>query len=171
MWNFNGRRRPSFAIEPSENEESVWDYPRPPICVKDEREVVVQFAGVQIAKTRQAIRVLETASPPTFYLPTSDIEMPLLIQSPGASYCEWKGNATYWSLTAGDDSISNVGWSYESPNPKFESIQGYLSFYPAKVQCLVDGESVRPQPGGFYGGWVTDEIVGPYKGEPGTGGW
>ena len=124
-----------------------------------------------IAKTTEAIRVLETASPPTFYLPASDVNFSVLSQATGSSFCEWKGAATYWSLTVNGQAIKNVGWSYESPSQSFQSIKGYLSFYPALVNCTVDGEPVRPQPGGFYGGWVTSEIVGPVKGEPGTSGW
>lgn len=171
MWQFNGNRRPGFAVTPQEGQESVWDYPRPPICDADEREVEVQFDGSLIARTNQAIRILETASPPTFYLPQSDIDLDLLTPTSGSSFCEWKGAATYWSLVVNGIQIRDVGWSYESPATRFESIRGYLSFYPAKLECTVAGERVRPQPGGFYGGWVTDEIIGPYKGEPGTGGW
>jgi uncharacterized protein (DUF427 family) len=171
MWQFTGNERPSFAIPPQEGEESVWDYPRPPVCVDDSREVIVQLDDLVIAKTSKAVRVLETASPPTFYIPQSDVNLEHLKQTPGSSFCEWKGAATYWSLDSGDNQIKNVGWSYESPSPRFASIRGFLSFYPAKLICTVDGERVRPQPGGFYGGWVTDEIIGPYKGESGTGGW
>ncbi len=171
MWHFTGQKRPSFAIEPGEGQESVWDYPRPPICVKDSREVIVRHGDLLIAKTSSAIRVLETASPPTYYIPRSDVELDRLIQTAGSSFCEWKGAATYWSLDADELRIKNVGWSYETPSARFVSIQGYLSFYPAKLECSVDGEMVRAQPGGFYGGWVTDEVVGPYKGQSGTGGW
>lgn len=171
MWQYTGKRRPDFAIEPGEGEESVWNYPRPPVFVEDSREVLVKFGESVIAKTTKAIRVLETASPPTFYIPPSDINFEILTQTAGSSYCEWKGAATYWSLTVGDSTLKNVGWSYETPTSRFASIKSYLSFYPAKLECTVDGQRVRPQPGGFYGGWVTDEIIGPYKGEPGTGGW
>ena len=171
MWKHTGKRRPDFAIEPGDGQESVWDYPRPPICVEDSRAVIVRFADLIIANTVNAVRVLETASPPTFYIPPSDIQFDALIQTPGSSVCEWKGAATYWSLVIGGSSRKNIGWSYEAPTPRFASIKSYLSFYPGKMDCTVDGQTVRPQPGGFYGGWVTDEIIGPYKGEPGTGGW
>jgi uncharacterized protein (DUF427 family) len=171
MWKFTGKQRPDFAIEPGEGQESVWDYPRPPICVEDAREVLVRFGGCVISRTSNAIRVLETASPPTFYIPPADIDFDVLQRTAGNSYCEWKGAATYWSLVVGDTTVKNVGWSYESPTSRFGEIKSYLSFYPAKVECTVNGEQVRPQPGGFYGGWVTNEIIGPYKGEPGTGGW
>ena len=173
MWKFRGNNRPSFAIEPrSPGQESVWDYPRPPVCRDDSRVVVVRFQTFILARTTRAIRVLETASPPTFYLPRCDVRSELLLPTSGNSYCEWKGQATYWSLKLDDGSIEkNVGWSYEDPTADFQSIRGYLSFYPARLTCLVDGEVVRPQPGGFYGGWVTDEVVGPYKGEAGTHAW
>ncbi len=171
MWNYTGRQRPDFAIEPGAGQESVWDYPRPPVCVEDSREIVVRMGDVVVARTVNAIRILETASPPTFYLPPSDINFETLQAAKGSSFCEWKGAATYWSLNVGGSVIKNVGWSYEAPSPSFASIKSYLSFYPAKLECTVAGQLVRPQPGGFYGGWVTDEIIGPYKGEPGTGGW
>ena len=171
MWNFTGKQRPEFAIEPGDGEESVWDYPRPPICVRDSREVVVSLENLAIGKTRRALRVLETASPPTFYIPMSDVVMDLFEQTAGSSFCEWKGAATYWSLNSGNKTIPNVGWSYQSPSNPFAEIKNCISFYPAKLTCTVNGEVVQPQPGGFYGGWVTSEIVGPYKGEPGNQGW
>ncbi len=171
MWNFTGRERPGFAIEPGPGQESVWDYPRPPIFVEDNREVSVRLGNLVVAQTSAAIRVLETASPPTFYLPLGDVNVNLLRRGNGSSFCEWKGAATYWSLEHGGEVIENVGWSYASPTTAFAKIQGHLSFYPALLECYVDGERVRPQIGGFYGGWVTNEIVGPYKGQPGTAGW
>lgn len=171
MWNFTGQKRPPFATKPQPGEESVWDYPRPPICQSDSREVVVKLGDLQIASSKRAIRVLETASPPTFYLPESDVDLTLLAEQSDSSFCEWKGAATYWSLRHADYQVKNVGWSYRRPSKRFSQIAGWLSFYPAKVDCFVAGERVEPQPGGFYGGWVTKEIVGPYKGQPGTGGW
>ena len=171
MWQHTGRTRPSFAIAPGDNEESVWDYPRPPICVEDSREVVVSFDELIVAKSNRAYRVLETASPPTFYIPPVDVNMDLLTRSRGSSFCEWKGAATYWSLIDAGNTGTSVGWSYQSPSKRFEKIKDYLSFYPSRLQCRVAEEIVRAQPGGFYGGWVTNEIVGPFKGEPGTGGW
>ena len=117
------------------------------------------------------MRVLETASPPVFYLPPDDVRTELLARERGRSMCEWKGPATYWSLKADGREVSHCAWSYERPFPEFTEIRGYLSFYPSKLECYVDGHRVEPQPGGFYGGWVTPEVVGPFKGEPGTGGW
>lgn len=171
MWKFLGAQRPSFAKEPAKGEESVWDYPRPPKCSLDSREVSVTAGKQEIARTVRAVRVMETASPPTFYIPAADIDLSVLRRMQGSSFCEWKGQATYWSLESPSSRIPNVGWSYEQPTKPFEPITDYLSFYPGVVECFVSGERVRPQPGGFYGGWVTSEIVGPFKGEAGTSGW
>jgi uncharacterized protein (DUF427 family) len=170
MWTYHGQRRPDFAEEPGPGQESVWDYPRPPRIVPDSREVVVRHGKDELARTVRGVRVLETASPPTFYIPPEDVSRALLVSAPGSSFCEWKGRAVYFSLASAPE-LGSVGWSYPEPTRPFQSIRGYLSFYPAKVSCFVDGERVRPQPGGFYGGWVTSEIVGPFKGKPGTGGW
>ncbi len=169
-WEYRGQKRPDFAIAPGHGQESVWDYPRPPRIVPDSRHVEVRSGGVLIASTVAAYRVLETASPPTFYLPVADVDLARLVRVAGASACEWKGLASYWAL-AGDKSLRAVGWSYDKPLPEFAMLAGSLSFYPALLECTVDGEPVRPQPGGFYGGWVTAEIVGPVKGGPHTGHW
>ena len=171
MWQFTGKQRPSFALAPNEAQESVWDYPRPPICDEDDREVVIRFQETELARTRRAIRVLETASPPTVYLPPEDIRMELLKPSSNETFCEWKGAATYWSLHCEDLTVRNCAWSYASPSPRFDKISGYVSFYPILVECWLGSERVQPQKGGFYGGWVTPEIVGPWKGESGTTGW
>jgi uncharacterized protein (DUF427 family) len=176
MWNYTGKQRPEFAREPAEGQESVWDYPRPPKVVEDKRHVVVRAGGQIIADTHNAWRVLETASAPSFYLPPEDVNETLLKRASGTSFCEWKGQARYWDVilpeNAGKTSnISRAVWSYHQPSERFSPIDGYYSFYPALVECFVDGERVTPQPGGFYGGWITNEIVGPVKGEPGTGGW
>ncbi len=117
------------------------------------------------------MRVLETASPPTVYIPREDVRTDLLVRARGATICEWKGSATYWSLDVDGCITPNVAWSYEEPFIEFADIRGYLSFYPNKVSCFVDDEPVRAQLGGFYGGWVTPEIVGPFKGQAGTGSW
>ena len=170
-WRFYGQRRPPFAVDPRPGEESVWDYPRPPRIEPDAREVVVRAGGADIARTRRALRVLETASPPTFYIPRADIATGYLQPSSDSSGCEWKGPARYWAVLVSSLRLERAGWSYEDPLPGFESIQGHLSFYPGRVECYVDGIRVKAQPGGFYGGWVTPDVVGPFKGEPGTGGW
>ncbi len=168
MWKNTGQKRPDFAIEPAEGQESVWDYPRPPALVEDARLVEVFAGDRQLASTHAAFRVLETASPPTFYLPPESIAPGVLERVGGRSYCEWKGEAAYWAL---EGTGEPVAWSYPAPSPRFAQLRDYLGFYPGRVACFVDGERVRPQPGGFYGGWITDEVVGPVKGEPGTGHW
>jgi uncharacterized protein (DUF427 family) len=170
MWKHTGQQRPDFAEEPVGDQESVWDYPRPPVLVACDSLVEVKAAGRVIASTRAALRVLETASPPTYYLPPGAVDMAQLIRTSDSSFCEWKGKATYWGL-AQHPQGTPVGWSYEGPSDRFANIDGYLSFYPARLECYVDGERVKPQPGAFYGGWVTSTIVGPFKGEPGTGHW
>lgn len=171
MWQHTGGKRPPFAIAPGEGQESVWDYPRPPILVPDTRLVVVRAGGRLIAETRRAVRVLETASPPTFYVSPDDVRQEWLQPASGSSHCEWKGAAAYWSVLGEDGVLESAAWSYPLPTARFTAIAGWLSFYPARLHCEVDGERVLPQPGGFYGGWLTREIVGPVKGEAGTGGW
>lgn len=169
MWQYCGQQRPAFALQPGPGQESVWDYPRPPRLAEDARRILVRDGGRVLADSRRAIRVLETASPPTFYLPPTDIELDRLIVMPGSSLCEWKGPARYWALGARPEAA--VGWDYPQPAAAFQAITGYLAFYPQRLDCYVDDERVRAQDGGFYGGWVTREIIGPFKGAPGTGHW
>ena len=171
MWKYDGTERPDFAKDPGPGEESVWDYPRPPKPVNDSRIVEVKWMNQTIAKTTTSVRVLETASPPTFYIPPDDVKTGLLEKAPGSSYCEWKGRATYWNISVDGNTLEKAAWSYENPTPAFKEIAGYFSFYPGKLKCHVDNIRVKPQPGGFYGGWMTHEITGPVKGESGTGGW
>ncbi len=170
MWEYRGQTRPPFALGPAAGQESVWDYPRPPLVKVCERLVVVTAGETTLARSTKTVRVMETASPPGFYIPEEDIAWTQLKHAPGSSVCEWKGVAQYWAL-ASDNKKRPVGWSYPDPIPEFEMLRGYVSFYPGRVECYVDGERVRPQPGEFYGGWITDDIVGPWKGEPGTGHW
>ena len=170
-WRYVGQERPPFAQAPGAGQESVWDYPRPPRVIPDTREVVVRCGYVVIARTRRAVRVLETASPPTFYLPWADADRRSFHLAAGTSSCEWKGRAQYWTVVAGAQRLPSVAWSYVDPLPGFDAIAACVSFYPARVECTVDGQRVRPQPGGFYGGWITPEVVGPFKGEPGTQDW
>jgi len=171
MWKYNGSERPDFAKEPGPDEESVWDYPRPPEPVKDSRLVEVKWMDQTIAHSSESIRVLETASPPTFYLPAKDVMTDLFDEAPGSSFCEWKGKATYWNISFDGNRLQKAAWSYKHSSDRFQLIEGYFSFYPGKLECFVDNIRVKPQPGGFYGGWMTPEIAGPVKGEPGTGGW
>lgn len=170
MWEYRGQKRPPFALPPGPGQESVWDYPRPPALAPDDRLVEVKADSALIASSTRAVRVLETAGPPTFYLPPGDVRLSQLVRASGRSVCEWKGAAGYWALAAAPGAGA-VGWSYDHPSPAFAPIRGHLSFYPGRLECFVAGERVRPQPGGFYGGWITDEIVGPIKGDPGTAGW
>lgn len=169
MWSFNGQQRPDFAAEPGDGQESVWDYPRPPALVDCSQLIEVIAGDRLIASTSRTKRVLETASPPAVYIPPQDIHFEQLQRVAGESYCEWKGAAGYWALA--DAAGPAVGWSYPNPRTAFAEIASWLSFYPGRVACFIDGERVRPQEGGFYGGWVTDNIVGPWKGAPNTGHW
>ena len=135
-------------------------------------QIRVVVDGVDIANTSQALRVLETAGPPVYYLPPTDVRMDLLTPTEHASYCEWKGAATYYTLRLGDRVIPNVCWTYRQPLPGFEEIRDRLAFYAGLVdEAWVGDERATPQPGRFYGGWITSRIVGPFKGEPGTSGW
>jgi uncharacterized protein (DUF427 family) len=132
----------------------------------------VVFAREIVADTRRAFRVLETSHPPTYYIPPEDVRMDLLVPTKHASFCEWKGLADYWTIRVGGREAVNSAWSYAKPSTPFEELAGYLAFYCRAMDvCRVDGEPARPQPGGFYGGWVTDDLVGPFKGEPGSWGW
>ena len=169
-WEYLGQKRPSFAAEPAVGQESVWDYPRPPALVLCDSLVEVGVRERPLALTQSALRVIETASPPTYYLPPDSVDWKQLVRSQGSSFCEWKGEATYWAL-ADDPGKEAIGWSYELPSKQFAAIDGHISFYPGRIPCYVDGERVQPQPGSFYGGWITSRIVGPLKGAPGTGHW
>jgi len=171
LWTWTGQARPPFALPTGEGQESVWDYPRPPRVVADSREIVVRVGGVEILRTRMALRLLETASPPSFYLPFTDALRAAFVPASGSSHCEWKGAARYWTLVAGNVRLERAAWSYDVPLDGYESLRDHVALYPTHAECLIDGERVRPQDGGFYGGWVTDEIVGPWKGGPATGGW
>lgn len=159
-------------IEPGPGQESVWDYPRPPRLEKVAERIRVEHAGVLIADTTRAMRVCETASPPTYYLPPEDVRTELLETVRRRTLCEWKGLSSYWSLRVGEDFVPDAAWSYPQPTPSFAEIRDYLAFFAGRVDaCYVGEERVEPQAGDFYGGWATRKIVGPFKGEPGTLGW
>ena len=159
-------------IEPGPGQESVWDYPRPPGVEPTSKRVRVVFNGVVVADTVNAKRVLETSHPPVYYIPPDDIRMEHLSPAPGSSLCEWKGRARYYTVEVGERRAERAAWSYPEPRPEFESIRDHVAFYAGPMDaCYVDDERVRPQPGGFYGGWITDDVVGPFKGGPGTVGW
>ena len=172
-WRFRGQERPAFAATPGPGQESVWDYPRPPRIEADPREVVVRTSTQLLARTRDAVRVLETGGPPTLYLPPAAIQLEMLEPAPGVgvSRCEWKGEARYWRRRGGGGGVEPVAWSYPDPLPGFEALCGWLAFYPARVVCQLGAVPVSAQPGGFYGGWVTPELVGPFKGEAGSEDW
>lgn len=159
-------------MQPWHGQESVWDYPRPPSLEQSRRHIVVNLGGRVVAESTAAWRVCETSHPPVYYLPREDIAEGVLIPGRGSSYCEFKGPATYWSLRVGDRLAPEAGWSYEIPSAAYADLAGAVAFYPGRVdEITLNGEPVRPQAGGFYGGWITDEVVGPFKGEPGTSGW
>ena len=159
-------------IRPNPGQESVWDYPRPPRLEPVQKRIQIISAGLPLADTTRAFRVLETSHPPVYYLPPEDIHMEHLTKSAGSSFCEWKGEARYSALNGSD-----VAWYYPAPTKGFEPIAGHLAFYAGRVVlqdgdgCFVDGERVTPQPGGFYGGWITADVVGPFKGIAGSMGW
>lgn len=159
-------------VVPGPGQESVWDYPRPPRVEPVPERIRVVVDGVTVADSTRALRVLETAGAPVYYVPREDARTDLLRRSPRTSSCEWKGGASYWTFGSGAGERPDVAWSYERPLPGFEAIAGYLAFYAGRVdEAWVGDERVTPQPGGFYGGWLTTRIVGPVKGEPGSSGW
>ncbi len=159
-------------IKPKIGQESVWDYPRPPKLEKVNKHIEVYFNGEVIASTSQAYRVLETSHPPVYYLPLNDVKTEYLKPSDKVTYCEWKGEGSYYNLNVGDKFASDAAWYYDKPTKRFEEIKGYPAFYAHKMdKCLIDGEEVKPQPGNFYGGWITKDIVGPFKGIEGSWGW
>jgi len=170
-WQLRGQVRPRGAVTPRPEQESVWDYPRPPVIVDDTRLIQVRLNNVLIAETRTAMRVLETASPPTFYLPPESVQFDCMRSDAESSYCEWKGRATYFSVCVEKNCVKNAAWTYPEPHAAFTAIRNYLAFYPGRLECYIDGERVQAQAGGFYGGWISKEVIGPFKGDPGTSAW
>ncbi|MEM6517207.1 MAG: DUF427 domain-containing protein [Bacteroidota bacterium] len=169
-WKYKGKSRPPFAIAPKEGQRSVWDFPRPPIVENVSKRVEVFSNSVCLANTLNAKATLETSHPPTYYIPEADVDLNLLVKMENkSSFCEWKGSATYWALSSNPQ--APIAWSYAKPFSEFESIKNHLAFYPQYLNCKVDGNTVIPPPGGFYAGWITSDLVGPFKGEPGTSGW
>ena len=163
--------------EPSLASESVWDYPRPPRLESVTQRIRIIHAGQTVADTARgdepALRILETSHPPVYYLPRSAIAMQWLVPSRARqSFCEFKGLATYWSLSLPEHQAPDAAWSYESPSPAYMALRGYLAFYATRVdECWVGEERVVPQPGDFYGGWITSNLRGPFKGAAGTRFW
>ncbi len=163
----------SQRIEPKPGQESVWDYPRPPRLERSSKQIRIIFNDITIADSRNTYRVLETSHPPVYYIPPVDIKTEYLeLANSKSSFCEWKGIASYCNLTVKDKQVQNAAWYYSSPTDYFAPIKDYLAFYPSKMDaCYVDKELVKAQAGDFYGGWITQDIVGPFKGESGTWGW
>jgi uncharacterized protein (DUF427 family) len=171
QWHWRGKERPPFADVPFAGQISVWDFPRPPELVREAREIVVRWGQIEVARTRAAWTVRETAHPPTFYLPLADVQRALLRPAGGGSFCEWKGPARYWDLVDGVHCLAQVAWSYPQPLAGAEPLAECIAFYAHDLDCSVDGAHVLAQPGGFYGGWITPDLAGPFKGEPGSSGW
>ena len=147
--------------------ERVCDYPRPPALVASEQHVLVRALGERLAETRRSLRVLETFHPPTYYLPPEAVRTELLRPTAGRSFCEWKGVARYCDVLVGDRCLARALWCYDNPSPAFSALAGWYAVYPALMDgCWLDGEAVRPQPGGFYGGWISSAVEGPFKGDP-----
>jgi len=162
------RREP--ALGPGQ--ESVWDYPRPPKLEDSTDHIQLLFNGIIIADTHQAKRVLETSHPPVYYIPPEDIKMEYLTTSSRSTFCEFKGNTSYYTIKVGEKTIAHGAWYYRHPSPEYEAMANYIAFYPGKMDaCYINGEQVQAQQSDFYGGWVTSKVTGPFKGGPGTFGW
>ena len=153
-------------------QESVWDYPRPPRIEAVDRRVTIELGGQRIVDTTDVVRVLETSHPPTYYLPEAAFAPGALRPAQGSSWCEFKGVASYVDVIGADAVAPRAGWAYPRPSAGFEALVGHVAVMPGAMdRCTVDDEVVTPQAGGFYGGWITSRVVGPFKGEPGTRGW
>lgn len=152
--------------------EDVWRYPRPPAIEPVTKPLRIDFGGRTIAATTDGYRVLETSHPPVYYLPRSAFTGCTLERAPGGSLCEWKGRADYWTIVAGDRRAERAGWSYPDPTPSFAALRDHIAVYAGPMDaCFVGDDRVTPQPGGFYGGWITPDLKGPFKGVPGSSGW
>jgi uncharacterized protein (DUF427 family) len=159
-------------VRPGPGQESVWDYPRPTRLERTAALIEVVLGGVTVARTDQALRVLETSHPPTYYLPRSAFEPGSLTPAGGRNFCEWKGAAVYFDVVGGTEVAARAAWGYPRPTPPFAALLQHVALYPGAMDsCTVDGEVVVPQPGGFYGGWVTSTVVGPFKGDAATRFW
>ncbi|MCY7397080.1 MAG: DUF427 domain-containing protein [Nocardioides sp.] len=164
-------RRPK-PDQPGPGQESVWEYPRPPRLEEFCGSITVELGGETIATTTTGWRVLETSHPPTYYLPAAAFVEGALVPARGSSSCEWKGMASYYDLHGGGRVAPQAGWTYLEPTAGFTPLTGAVALMAAALdRCTVNGETVTPQPGGFYGGWVTSWVVGPFKGGPGSMGW
>lgn len=158
-------------IEPRPGQESVWDYPRPPRLERGDKTIEIHFDGQILVKTNHAYRVLETSHPPVYYIPLEDVSEQMLRPVAQTSFCEWKGTAHYYDVVSGEKTAESAAWFYPDPTSAFKKIKGYVAFYPSQMDaCFVDGERVRAQEGDFYGGWITNDIVGPFEGGAGSPG-
>lgn len=158
--------------KPGPDQESVWDYPRPPRVEATSDRVTVTLGGVVVADTVRSLRVLETSHPPVYYLPRADVVDGSLLPAAGQSYCEFKGRAGYLDVRSGNVTAARAAWYYPDPSPGFEALRDHVAIYPGSMEeCTVAGERVAAQEGDFYGGWITSRVVGPFKGAPGTLGW
>ncbi len=171
QWRWRGEDRPTFAVVPKQGQISVWDFPRPPELIRDKREIMVRWGKTLVAQTSGAWAVRETSHPPTFYLPMSDVKEALLKPAGRGSFCEWKGPALYWDLVDGERCLPWGAWSYPQPMAGAEALANCIAFYAHNLDCTVDGEIVIPQAGSFYGGWITPDLSGPFKGEPNSNDW
>jgi uncharacterized protein (DUF427 family) len=163
---------PSQPIKPQPGQESVWDYPRPPRLETSRKRIQVVFNRIILADSQRTQRVLETSHPPVYYIPLEDIQQQYLISTNKQSFCEWKGVASYYTIKVGEKEAVDAAWYYPNPTSAFAAIQNYVAFYPSRMDvCYVDEEQVTAQAGDFYGGWITQDIVGPFKGSAGTWGW
>ncbi len=161
-----------IPVVPGPGQESVWSYPRPPALEPVTARLVVVCGGVTIADTSHGLRVLETSHPPVYYFPPADVRREHLERSSRSSYCEWKGQAVFYDVRVGDRVLPGVAWAYPEPTGRFAALAHHVAFYCAPMDaCHVGGERATPQPGNFYGGWVTSRVVGPFKGIPGSSGW
>lgn len=159
-------------VQPAPGQESVWDYPRPPRVERSHKRIRIVCNGVELVNTTAAYRVLETSHPPGYYVPQADIQMQYLTMTARNTFCEFKGAASYWTVQVSERVERDVVWMYANPSPGYEAIRDFLAFYPGRMdECFVDEERVQAQAGDFYGGWITSEIVGPFKGGAGTWGW
>ena len=153
-------------------QRSVWDFPRPAVAERCAAHCQIEHNGRIIADTRSSVRTFETSHPPSYYFPPDAVAPGVLRRAGGGSYCEWKGSALYWDVIIGDRVLPRVGWSYTDPTPPFAILRDHIAVYAAPFdRCAVDGETVIPQPGNFYGGWITPDLAGPFKGVPGSMGW
>ncbi|WP_246160913.1 DUF427 domain-containing protein [Maribacter flavus] len=168
-WTYRGQKRPPFAIEPKAGQVSVWDFPRPPSVTLVDAVVRVFFEDTLLAKTDGCLAVKETANPPTYYIPPHDVDFDQLVEIDTTSWCEWKGKAGYWALKQSPK--SPIAWDYPNPFDEYEQLTKYLAFYPHRLRCFIGDEQITPQDSTIYAGWITKDLVGPFKGQPGSENW